>query len=49
MASDKKQGRDQTKAEPRKVDIHDLSAKKLNRDEEESVKGGKKSIDSELE
>ena len=41
MATDKKKGRDDAKDESHKDDVKDLSAKKLNRDEEENVKGGR--------
>jgi len=41
MATDKKKGREDAKEQPHRDDVKDLSAKKLNRDEEENVKGGR--------
>ena len=49
MPTDRKKELDQSKAEPRKDDVKDLSAKKLNRDEEESVKGGRMNMRKDTE
>ncbi|MBC7789852.1 MAG: hypothetical protein H7Z74_07885 [Anaerolineae bacterium] len=40
MATDERKNRDDMKREDKKDNLKDLSAKKLNRDEEERVKGG---------
>ncbi|MBA3560626.1 MAG: hypothetical protein H0W30_18750 [Gemmatimonadaceae bacterium] len=40
MATDEQKNRDDMKRDDKKDNLKDLSAKKLNRDEEERVKGG---------